>query len=275
MLRTLILAGLLCLPMTSMLFAHGDLHEQIEKATKRIEQEPNNANLFLKRGQLYAQHQELDNAKSDFVQARLLNPQLDIIDLLLAKVFSENNEVDMALKHINTFLKAHPESADGLIIRSGIHQQKKDELAAQKDLELAFSNIENPHPKHYIDIAETVLRANPANSQEALMWLQKGQNQFGFDIVLKEKEIEILTISQQYEKALSTVDEVLNNFPRKEKWLFKKGEIAELAGQVQNAQSFYTATIQAIQDLPKRVQMTRKMMELETNTVERIQMLSR
>ena len=56
--KTILLLVFLCLLLNTSLFAHGDLDLQIERISKRIEKNSSNANLYLKRGQLYNQHKE-------------------------------------------------------------------------------------------------------------------------------------------------------------------------------------------------------------------------
>lgn len=262
-----------CFPL--FLFSHGDLHELIQRTSKKIEQSPNNADLYLYRGQLYNQHNALDKAKSDLKKAQQLNPTLFITDLLLAEVFAKDKLPVRALDYANTFLKNKPNNPDGLIVRAGIYRQLKKELAAEQDFKAAFIALKKPTPTHYIAITAAILRADSTNVAEAVSWLDKGQAQFGFDIVLKQKEAELLTKNGQYKEALLAIDTILSRFPRKEKWLFQKGQICEKSNQPIIAKTHYAATLKAIQDLPKRLQMTRNMLDLEARTIERIQSLEK
>lgn len=273
MLKTFVLFSCAVLFIPFCCFAHGDLHEQIQYVSKQIKQTPNNANLYLHRGQLYSQHNQLDSAIYDLKKAQRLNPDLIITHLILAEVFSKDHQPLIALENINEFLNLKPNNPDGLIIRAGIYRQLKRELTAKQDLQSVFSALKEPAPKHYIAITEACLRADSTNFEEALDWLKKGQNQFGFDIVLKEKEINLLVEYQEYSQALLAIDDLLNHFPRKEKWLFQKGQICEKANQSATALTHYYASLKTIQDLPKRIQMTRKMLDLEAKTIDRIQKL--
>ena len=275
MLRTLILTGFLCLSLNAFIFAHGDIHEQIERTSQRIEKDPNNTELYLKRGQLYIHHNEFEKAKDDYLKARELDADLIIVDLLLAIVYSKDDQAEIALDYANIFLTNQPDNPDGLIARAGIFQQLENKIAAKADLEKALDNINTPAPKHYLAITEVILQADNPNYEEALSWLEKGQTQFGFDIVLKEKEIEILVENEQYETALHIIDDITERFPRKEKWFFLKGEICEKSNQKEAALTYYNATLEAIQVLPKRIQKTKRVLSLKTMTMERIQSLSR
>ncbi len=268
---SLFLSGI-SLPVLS---AHGDLTEQIQLLTNQIELAVENPNLYVQRGQLYAQHQEYQAAINDFRKAKQLRPDLFITDLLLAKVLAAQKRPQIALSYINNFLQIQPNHLDGLIIRAGIYQQLAQNVAAQKDFERAILQNKKVQPKHYIAIAENFLSADSSNVAPALDWLNKGQAQFGFDIVLKQKEVDLLVQHKLYKKAIQSIDMILTHFPRKEKWLFQKGQIFEKDQAPKKAMLQYEATLAAITQLPKRVQLTKQMLLLEAKTIERLQVVKR
>lgn len=271
MIRTALLVGFYMFFFIPFLFAHGDLHEQIEQISQAIQQEPNKAALYLQRGQLYSKHDKFEAALQDYLTARKLDEQLLITDLLLAQLLAKYQKNDLALSYINTFLVRHPQNSNALTIRAGIFKQKKNMSACQTDLEQAFSHLKTPHPSHFVEMAEAVLLADASNVNEALTWLQKGQAHFGFDIVLKEKEMDLWLQGQNYDEALNTIDDILEQFPRKEKWLFKKATIYEHTQQMELTKTYYQATLEAIHALPKRLQHSSKMLELEAQALEKLQ----
>ena len=271
MYKIFLVVGLFLSGVLSTLSAHEDLMVQIQQLTKRIEKESNNANLYVLRGQLYAQHQEHAAAISDFRKAKKLHPDLLITDLLLAKVLAAQKRPKLALSPINVFLKNQPKHLDGLLIRAGIYQQLGNNVAAQKDFEQVILQNKKVQPKHYLAIVENFLSVDSTNIAPALAWLNKGQQQFGFDIVLKQKEIDLLVEHQLYKKALQRIDELLPHFQRKEQWLFKKGQILEKDQAFEQASMQYEATLATIAQLPKRLQMTKRMLVLEATTIERLQ----
>lgn len=273
--KTIVLFFYLCLFLQTSLFAHGDLDIQIERISKRIEQEADNADLYLKRGQLYAQHNEPKKSKQDYLLARNLDKNLLITDLLLAQLFADNNDADAALPYVNLFLKNHANHSIALITRAKIHQQMSQPDLCQKDLENAMAHLSEPNPSHFISIAEAVLLADDSNLSEALSWLKRGEEKFGFDIVLKSKEVDLYVESEQYENAILTIDKIMEHFQRKEKWFFQKATIYEKDGKTNLAKIHYDATLEAINQLPKRIQMTSKIIELEVHSLNRINGLSK
>ena len=273
--KTIWLLFFLCLFFNTSLAAHGDLDLQIERISKRIEKEPDNALLYVKRGQLYANHNESKKSKKDYLHARILDEDLLITDLLLAQLLVDNNEAKAALSHVNIFLKNHSNHSIALITRAKIYQQMRQSDLCQKDLENALTHISDPNPSHFISISEAVLLTDESNISEALSWLKKGEEKFGFDIVLKSKEVDLFVQGKQYENALLTIDKIMEHFQRKEKWLFKKATIYEDAKEIDLAKTHYVATLEAINKLPKRIQMTSKVIELEMHSLKRINELSK
>src|ERR1051326_9230213 len=99
-------------------FAHGDIHLQIEEITKRLAQEPRNADLYLRRGELHRVHQEWGAAQADYDQAISLNPSLAVVDLARGKMFLEANWLLSAKVALDRFLTAHTNHVDALITRA-------------------------------------------------------------------------------------------------------------------------------------------------------------
>lgn len=273
MIRIAFLVGLFTLFLIPSLLAHGDLHAQIEQINQAIQQEPNKATLYLKRGQLYSKHDNFEAAQQDYLTARTLDNQLFITDLLLAQLFANHQKNDLALSHINSFLAKHPQHPNALTIRANIFKQMGQMDKCQANLELAFTYLKVPYPSHFVEMSKAVLLADASNVDAALAWLQKGQAHFGFDIVLKEKEMDLWLQSQNYAAAIRTIDDILKRFPRKEKWLFKKASIYQHTQQVELAKTHYQATLKAIQELPIRLQRSNKMLALEAQALERLQFL--
>src|SRR5437773_12239228 len=98
--------------------AHGDLHLQIEDATKLIAKEPRNPDLYLKRGELHRAHQDWDAAQADYDLALSFNPGLTIVDLGRGKMFLDANWLVSAKVALDRFLARHTNHVDGLITRA-------------------------------------------------------------------------------------------------------------------------------------------------------------
>src|SRR2546430_17243727 len=65
--------------------AHGAIDEQIATLARRIKEDPQNAALYLKRGELHSYHLDCDAAIAEYDRAAHLDPTLARVDLARRK----------------------------------------------------------------------------------------------------------------------------------------------------------------------------------------------
>lgn len=244
-------------------FAHGPVHESIIRLTKEIEAAPDSAQLYLQRGQFYQVDEDFDNAFSDYTQAKVLAPNLRIIDLQFAKLFAAYNYPISGLIYVNQYLTHQPQNLDGLMSRAAIYTQLGKDSLAVLDFEYAIAQAQHPVPEYYLDISKAVLAADSTNFEDAIKWLHKGEQTLGFNIVLRSHSIDLALLQNDYEQAIGYVDQILEKMKRKEKWLLKKAEIYEAANLQKEAYATYINTLQSIKQLPRHIQATRTVTELQ------------
>lgn len=245
--------------------AHGPVHESIERLTKSIETFPDSADLYLQRGQFYKIDEDFDKAFADYNKARSLNPDNKHADLQCAKLFLEYDYPISALMYINKVLEETPTHVDGLMTRAAIYTRLNDNELAVSDFEEAIKAVREPRPEYYIAISKAVIAADSTNYKDAIAWLQKGEETLGSNIVLRSYAIDLAILEKDHNQALILIDELIETMKRKEKWLFKKAEILEKAGRIQEAYSYCEQATNAIQKLPRHIQGTRLITELEGN----------
>ncbi len=249
--------------LTSLVCAHGPIHESIIRLTKEIEASPDSAGLYLQRGQFYQIDEDFDKAFADFTKARDLAPGFDIIDLHFAKLFAANNYPSSALIYVNQYLSNQSENLNGLMSRAAIYTQLGQDSLAVLDFEYAIAQARNPVPEYYLDISKAVLAADSTNFDDAIKWLQKGEQTIGFNIVLRSYSIDLAVLQKDYNQAFTYIDQILEKMKRKEKWLIKKAEIYEIANRPKEAYATYNETLQSIKQLPRHTRGTRTVTELQ------------
>lgn len=74
---------------SSAVLAHEAIHTQIAAVTARIAQEPQNAALYVRRGDLYRYHQLWDQALADYERAAKADPSFIAVDLARGKLWFE------------------------------------------------------------------------------------------------------------------------------------------------------------------------------------------
>src|SRR5437867_5554055 len=113
--------------------AHPDLIIQIEEVTKQIEQEPNNPELYLKRGELRRAHVEWDAAYADYERASALAPDWSLIDLARGRLFLDSGWPLCARAVLDRFLTRQPNHVEALILRARALARLNLRLAAAQD----------------------------------------------------------------------------------------------------------------------------------------------
>ncbi|MBA2480512.1 MAG: hypothetical protein H0V44_07605, partial [Planctomycetes bacterium] len=89
-------------------WAHTELEVRIAEATAAIDAHPEDATLYLQRGDLYRQHACWDDALADFERARRLAPDLAVVDLDRALTLSDAGRDADALAAFDAFLARAP-----------------------------------------------------------------------------------------------------------------------------------------------------------------------
>ena len=100
-----------CLAFHPVALGHGEIHERIQDVTKEIASDPDNANLYLKRGELYRQHEKWQEALADLDKAATLDSTLDLVDFHRGHLFLSRKESKPAKLHFERFLKRRPNHA--------------------------------------------------------------------------------------------------------------------------------------------------------------------
>ena len=82
-----------CLLLPSLVLAHGVTSEQIRQITALIQREPQNPQLYVRRGELYRLSGNAKAALEDYEQAEKLAPQLLEINFLRARQIREESDL--------------------------------------------------------------------------------------------------------------------------------------------------------------------------------------
>src|SRR5437016_11278382 len=91
--------------------AHGAIDEQIATLASQIEEDPQNAALHLKRGELHSYHRDWDAAMADYERAAQLDPTLAGVDLARGKTLLHAGSPARANRGLDRCLAEHPEQA--------------------------------------------------------------------------------------------------------------------------------------------------------------------
>src|SRR5437868_2618007 len=137
-------------------WSHGDMHGQIVETTKLIEKEPRNANLYVKRSDLYRAHGDYDSAFADLEQAAALDRKMEVLPLARGRLFYEANWPQSAKFSLDQFLASHTNHVEAHALRARCLNKLGRRLEAVKDYSRAIDLASEPQPELYLERAQTL-----------------------------------------------------------------------------------------------------------------------
>jgi predicted Zn-dependent protease len=240
---------------------HGPIHEQIEEATRRIEREPRNAALYLKRAELYRFHSDWRAALADYRKTRLLDPGLDVVDFCEGRMLLEANSPEAAKRSLDRFLSRHRDDAEALWVLARVEAKLGRADAAAEDYTRALARFSQPKPEHFLERARALAAAG--RPEQAIAGIDAGIQRLGPLVTLETDAIDFELRLKRYDAALARLARIQEQSPRKERWLARRGEILVQAGRGQEAREAFAQALQAIDALPVQLRATHAMKELE------------
>jgi predicted Zn-dependent protease len=245
------------------LFAHGDLHEQIEAVTAQIQKSPASSGLYLNRAELYRLHEEWSAAAGDYDFAEKLAPGNVLGQLGRAKMHLAVGRFDEAKTALDTILETNPGCVDALITRARVEMKRDQPLAAANDFGKVISLSREVEPDYFLDCARALVAAGEDHIPAAQRCLDEGLVRLGNLPSLGLYAVELAVRQKQIDAALARIDQFAASSPRKEAWLERRGDILAAAGRDEEAVQAYRSAQEALSALPAMRRQTKAMVELE------------
>jgi tetratricopeptide (TPR) repeat protein len=241
--------------------AHEGLHEQIAEVTSRIRREPKNAMLYLRRGELYRLHRDWGAALADFRQADVLNPHLNIVAFSRGRMYQDAGNLAKAKFWLDHFLSEEPDHGDALITRARVLSKLGAYDHASRDYSKGIALLPRVIPEYYIERSSALIKSGKPRA--ALQSIDEGIKRLGAVVTLELLAIDIELMNKRYEAALSRLELIAAQSPRKEVWLARRGEILHEAGRKLEARVAFQSALAAIEQLPARHRNAKATVELD------------
>jgi tetratricopeptide (TPR) repeat protein len=225
--------------------AHPDIDEALARLNTLLAASPNDADLYLERGELYARHDDLVSAEANYLRAAELSPQHPQLPRALGALEFANGRLAEARAQFDAALARNPSDAETLVLRARTLSALNQRAAALADYNRALTLIENPPPEIFLERAS--LYSSP---QEALRSLNEGLERLGPVISLQLRALALEESQGQIDAALKRVDQLADQTERKEVWLKRRGDILSRAVRTREAEAAYAAALEAIATLP-------------------------
>jgi predicted Zn-dependent protease len=241
------------------LFAHEGLHGQIAAMTKRIQADPANAALHLKRGELYRLHQQFELAARDYDRAAALDPQLHSVDLGRGLLWTAMGRTSDAIGALQRYVAAEPNDPEGHIAlaRALVSAGRASEGAIEYTA--ALRSVQDPD----IVIEHTKALLAAGRTDDALRGIDEILARLGPVVTLQLAAIDIEVLRGDVEGALRRIEAAMAATPRNERWLELRGDILMCAGRAAEAREAYQAALEAIASLPPERRATRAVADRE------------
>lgn len=221
--------------------AHGPIHEQIADITARIQRDPQNAALYLRRGDLLGLDGDCESALADFVAAERLAPRLGTLDLARGHALLRCGRLAAAREPLDRFLAAHPDHRGARALRARVLLALGDFRGAAGDYDRALAGLAGPAPDDYV--ARASAWAAAGEPERALRGLDEGIVRLGPIVSLELPAIEIELSRGRLDAALARVDTIAARTPRREPWLARRAEILERADRADEARAACEAAL--------------------------------
>ena len=256
------------------LWAHGELRDRIMLATREIEQHPNDAQLYFKRGELYGFHEDWDLAAADLERARNLDPQLHLVEFARGKLMHRAGRSQSAREILDAYIAEHPDVVQARLVRAQVLVELDDTLAAVEDYSFALARVSDPQPENYLERAKALAHSGEDYLDRAIASLDEGIARLGPLITLQLYAIELELSKKNYQGALNRLDQITEKAQRKEKWLAQRGDILRQAGELDQARAAYAESLSHIARLPKSRRGTPAVSQLEESLQQEIMELA-
>lgn len=240
---------------------HEDLLDQIARLTRQIEQQPDRAALYFRRGELHRIHEDWPAARQDLERARTLDPELTAADLAIGRVHNGAGEFRRAREALDRFLSRRPDHAEGLIERARARAKLGEAAGAVEDYTKAIARMEEPWAENYIERSEA-LRSD-GRIDEAIRGLEEGLRKIGPAVPILLALLDLELEAGRIPAALGRVDALAARSDRKDLWLVRRGEILARAGRTREAEQAYAGALSSIEALPAARRRTKFTRELE------------
>ena len=260
MLRALTL--LTCVLGAAVLRAHPEIEDGLARLNAQIAATPNDADLYVDRGELYARHEDWLSAEANYLRAAEFAPSHPRLPLVRGALELATGHPVEARRMLGTALGLDPKNAEALVLRARAERAVNDRASAVADLNAALALIPAPPPELYLE------RAALLDAPEAIHSLDEGLAKIGPAITLHLRALALEESLGRVDAAVARIDRIVEPLERKEAWLKRRGDLLRRAGRTDDARAAYRSALAAIGTLPEWLRTSPDTQKLVTELTE-------
>ncbi|MFT5138456.1 MAG: tetratricopeptide (TPR) repeat protein [Rhodothermales bacterium] len=202
----LVLLSIVLSTLANPAWSHPDLLAQIEALDLKIQEQANNVDLLIKRGDLHRRHQDYSAATRDFEAARKTEPTHSVLDFYQGRLLLELGKLAGAEDYLSRYVKSHPEHAKAWILRGEASIGLNNPLKANEYFSQAIQRSKSPSPDMYRQQILSLVVIGHSKFPAALQAVNNGLQQFGIEVTLLGLGVDISLASNQLTQAQLYLD---------------------------------------------------------------------
>ncbi|MEZ5963951.1 MAG: metallophosphoesterase [Planctomycetota bacterium] len=206
-------------------FPH-DPEVQLNELAAKIAATPEDAALYLQRGEILRQERRFGAALADFERALTLSPRSRPAALARAGLLWMLGRDEAALAAADACLALHPDSTDAQLLRARAlaRLDRPAEAVAAYDRALAAAAVRRP--EFYVERADVAAKLDVA---DALAGLDRGVADLGA-VSLQQHAVVVAEGAGRYAEAVRRLDDIVAAVQRPRHWLQWKARLLRRAG---------------------------------------------
>lgn len=223
----------LCLCLGVVVFpaaSHQQIVNRISLLTTLIEQQPEAAALYLRRGADYVRLGELDAAELDFSRAESLGSEWAVV-YERGRMYYQQEQFEASLIAFSDFLEYDPLHAEARVQRARAAVALGQFDAAMGDYTVYFEQSASPHPGDYLVAAQLLTAGNQVD--QALTLLDSGMERLGLTPQLQRYAVELELQRLDYAAAIERWESLHQAMAQDPAW---KIDLARLHFQAANTE---------------------------------------
>src|SRR5688572_11796811 len=244
--------------------SHGDLDLRILALTNQIIADPENVELRVKRGDLYIQHEEFDNAKIDFVYCLRHGFHNTRVYSGLSEVYLHNGIIDSALYYIDKVVEKEPNNLSALEIKASAFIRAGNPCEAAPIYQLIIDKAQTQSPQLFIQASAASKNCDSNDKDEvAIEILKSGILVLPENKLLQNQLVSLLRHNRKFEEAIVIQSSIIESAGFKARHYMDRAAIYVELNATQLATADLESALQQMELLPKHRSDVPAMLELK------------
>lgn len=246
--------------------AHVGTSIRIQEQNQRIEAHPDDANLYLIRGELYRENRNWPLAWNDYTRAQMMLPkgseqQFQVL-FYMGRMQLQSGNPKSAHTLLSKVLAYNPNHSQARLNQARTLFALGEKRKAVGQMDQFISLTGQGAPDYYLERAKMTTAIGPEYNKRAIKGLNEAIDRLGPLVSLIQYAVEVHTNSGQYQLALEKIHQLPTNLQELPAWQARYGDILRQEGKQEEAVAAYRKATATINKMPERRRSTRAMQSL-------------